>query len=293
MGSHVTDTQAPATLDKRAASRQVMRSTLFILQQLVTKDFKLKYRRSVLGVAWSVLNPLLMMAVMTLVFSNMFRFNIDHYPVYLILGTVLFSLMSDATSGAMSSIIEAAPLIKKVRVKKAVFPIEKVLFSLVNFALQLVAVAGVMLFFHFTSSAEDPFYLHSTMLMGIVLIVYVVIFSIGIGLILSALSVFFRDVMHLWGVIMTAWNYLTPIFWPQDLVQFTAGLPNPGLAQALVTVENFNPMYHYVVYFRDVMMYGTIPGLQENLICLGFSLVTLAVGILIFHKTQHKFILYI
>lgn len=293
MGSHVTDTQASSALDKRAASRQVMRSTLFILQQLVTKDFKLKYRRSVLGVVWSVLNPLLMMAVMTLVFSNMFRFNIDHYPLYLILGTVLFTLMSDATNGAMSSIIDAAPLIKKVRVKKAVFPIEKVLFSLVNFALSLVAVAGVMIFFHFTSSADDPFYLHSTMLMGIVLILYVVIFSIGIGLILSALSVFFRDVMHLWGVVMTAWNYLTPVFWPQDLVQFTAGLPNPALAQALVAVENFNPMYHYVVYFRDVMMYGTIPGLQENLICLAFALVTLGVGILIFHKTQHKFILYI
>ena len=290
----MTDTQASTTPASKAASRQVMRSTLFILQQLVTKDFKLKYRRSVLGVAWSVLNPLLMMAVMTLVFSNMFRFNIDHYPLYLILGTVLFTLMSDATCGAMSSIIDAAPLIKKVRVQKAVFPIEKVLFSLVNFALSLVAVAGVMLFFHFTSPADDPFYIHgTTMLMGIILVLYVVVFSVGIGLILSALSVFFRDVMHLWGVVMTAWNYLTPVFWPQNLVEFTAGMPNPGLAQALVAVENFNPMYHFVVYFRDVMMYGTIPGLQENLICLAFALGTLAVGILVFRKTQHKFILYI
>ena len=271
-----------------------MRSTLFILQQLVTKDFKLKYRRSVLGVVWSVLNPLLMMAVLTLVFSNMFRFNIDHYPLYLILGTVLFTLMSDATNGAMSSIIDASSLIKKVRVKKAVFPVEKVLFSLVNFALSLVAVAGVMLFFHFTAPADDPFYLHgSTMLLGLLLVLYVVVFSIGVGLILSSLSVFFRDVMHLWGVVMTAWNYLTPVFWPQDLVEFTAGLPNPGLAQALVTVENFNPMYHFVVYFRDVMMYGNVPGLQENLVCIAFALVTLGVGVLIFKKTQHKFILYI
>ena len=271
-----------------------MRSTLFILQQLVTKDFKLKYRRSVLGVVWSVLNPLLMMAVMTLVFSNMFRFNIDHYPLYLILGTVLFTLMSDATNGAMSSIIDASSLIKKVRVKKAVFPVEKVLFSLVNFALSLVAVAGVMLFFHFTSPPDDPFFLHGkVMLLGLLLVLYVVVFSIGVGLILSSLSVFFRDVMHLWGVVMTAWNYLTPVFWPQNLVEFTAGLPNPGLAQALVTVENFNPMYHFVVYFRDVMMYGNIPSLQENVICIAFALVTLGLGILIFKKTQHKFILYI
>ena len=86
-----------------AHARQVRKSTVFILQQLVGKDFKLKYRRSVLGMLWSVLNPLLMMAVMTLVFSNMFKFPIEHYPLYLILGTVLFSLMNDATSGAMSS----------------------------------------------------------------------------------------------------------------------------------------------------------------------------------------------
>ncbi len=279
---------------RRAAARQTRRSTLFILQQLVTKDFKLKYRRSVLGVLWSVLNPLLMMAVMTLVFSNMFRFDIDHFPLYLILGSVLFTLMSDATSGAMSSIIDAAPLIKKVRVEKAVFPVEKVLFSLVNFALSLVAVAGVMIFFHFTSPADDPFSVPwRTMPLALLLIVYVVVFSAGVGLILSSLSVFFRDVMHLWGVVMTAWNYLTPIFWPQNVAEFVQNMSNQGLGNALVAVENFNPMYHFVVYFRDVMMYGNVPGLQENLVCVAFALVTLAVGLLVFRKTQHKFILYI
>ncbi len=266
-------------------SGQVRRSTLFILQQLVTRDFKLKYRRSILGVVWSVLNPLLMMCVLTLVFTNMFRFPIENYPVYLILGMVLFNLMSDATGGAMGSIIQNAPLIKKVRIQKAVFPIEKVCFSVVNFGLSLIAVAIVMIFFRCAPTVS---------LVALpLLLLYVIMFSAGIGLALSALSVFFRDVMHLWDVLIMAWNYLTPIFWPQDLSAFLTGISNQWIAHALVIVEKFNPMYHYVVYFRDICMYATIPGLRENIICLGFALVSLAIGVIIFRKTQHKFILYI
>lgn len=273
--------QAVSTPSERDNSRQVLKSTLFILQQLVAKDFKLKYRRSILGVLWSVLNPLLMMAVLTLVFSNMFRFPIENYPVYLILGMTLFTLMSDGTGTAMSSIIDSSALLKKVRVKKWVFPVQKVVFALVNFAFSMVAVLCVMLFFRIAPSWS--------MFGGLLAILYVLVFSVGIGLLLSALSVFFRDVMHLWGVVVMAWNYLTPIFWPQDgLAQLDS-----GLSAALMTFERFNPMYHYVVYFRDCMMYGTMPGLGENLVCLGFALLALVAGLFVFHKLQHKFILYI
>ena len=101
------------------------------------------------------------------------------------------------------------------------------------------------------------------------------------------------DVMHLGGVVTTAWNYLTPVFWPQDLAQLAASMPNPQLLGALQAVEQFNPMYHYIVYFRDIFLYGTVPGLQENLVCLGFALAMLALGVLVFRKTQSKFILYI
>ncbi|MEE0169348.1 MAG: ABC transporter permease, partial [Eggerthellaceae bacterium] len=121
----------------------------FTIVSLVSKDFKLKYRRSVLGIAWSVLNPLLMMLVLAAVFSNILKFGdeIQNFPMYLILGNVLFSLMSDSTSSAMWSILESAPLIKKIRVSKMIFPIEKILFQLVNFTISLIAVVIVMLFF--------------------------------------------------------------------------------------------------------------------------------------------------
>ena len=131
----------PATFAKNEFEKDA-----FILRQLVTKDFKIKYRRSVLGVAWSVLNPLLMMVVMTAVFSYMFKFNIEHFPLYLILGNILFGLMSTATTTAMVSIVDSSSLIKKIRIEKAIFPLEKVLFAFVNFAFSLIAAVCVMIY---------------------------------------------------------------------------------------------------------------------------------------------------
>lgn len=246
----------------------------FILSTLVSKDFKLKYRRSFLGVLWSLLNPLLMMIVLSAVFSYMFRFSIEHYPVYLILGQTLFTLMNDSTTMGMNSIIEAAPLLKKIRVEKIIFPIEKVLFALVNFAVSLIAVVIVILFFQITPTAS--------MLLLPILLFYLLLFCIGLSLLLSSLAVFFRDMLHLWGVITTAWMYATPILYPLSL------LPD-FLQQAMVA----NPMYQYVSYFRDIMMNGIIPSVEANLVCLFMGIVTFLVGLVVFKKTQRKFILYI
>ncbi len=247
----------------------------FILFSLVSKDFKLKYRRSILGILWSILNPLLMMIVLSAVFSMFLRFgNIENYPLYLILGTVMFSLMQNSTNAAMWSIIEAAPLIKKVRVEKMIFPLEKAAFELVNFAISLVAVVMVMLFFQVWPTAN--------LLLMPVLLFYVLLFSSGIGLLLAALAVFFRDVCHLWGVVITAWTYATPIFYPVDLL-------DPWIRQAM----EFNPMYHYITYFRDIVMWNTHPGMTENLVCFGMAAITFLVGFLVFRKVESKFIFYV
>ncbi|WP_231897331.1 ABC transporter permease [Gordonibacter urolithinfaciens] len=164
-------------------SKTSLKRNWFILTSLVSKDFKLKYRRSVLGVAWSVLNPLLMMIVLAAVFSVVFRGTIEPFPVYLILGQTLFTFMSDATSGAMGSIIESAPLIKKIRINKMLFPLEKVMFALLNFAISLIAVAIVMVFFQVVPTFN--------ILLLPVLLAYLFMFSLGLGLLLAALSVFF------------------------------------------------------------------------------------------------------
>lgn len=262
-------------MSSESLSASSLKKSWFIVSSLVSKDFKLKYRRSVLGVLWSVLNPLLMMCVLAAVFTNVLKFgDVENYPMYLILGNVLFALMSDSTGSAMGSILESAPLIKKIRVSKMLFPIEKVLFTLVNFAISLIAVVIVMVFFRIAPTVDLVFLP--------LLLAYMLLFCSGLGLLLSALAVFFRDVCHLWGVVITAWTYATPLFYPVTLL--------PEWMQA---AEAFNPMYHYVCYFRDIVMYGTTPGLGENLICLGIALVTFAVGFAVFKVSEKKFILYV
>lgn len=246
----------------------------FILTSLVSKDFKLKYRRSALGVLWSVLNPLLMMIVLTAVFSTVFRFQIENFALYLILGQTLFGLMSDATSGAMSSIIDSASLIKKIRINKILFPLEKVAFALVNFVISLIAVVAVMVFFQVVPTLN--------LLFLPLLLLYVFAFSLGLGLLIAALSVFFRDVMHLWSVVLTAWTYATPLFYPIEI-----------LPDFLAPLTQFNPMYHYVTYFREIALWGMTPSLEQNLICIGFAAAALVLGYVVFRAKEKKFILYV
>lgn len=255
----------------------------FILKQLVTKDFKIKYRRSVLGVAWSVLNPLLMMVVMSIVFSTIFgqsrngSITPEMYPLYLIVGNITFSVMSESTNQALMSIIWASSLLKKVKVHRWVFPVQKVLFSLVNFSFSLVAVALVMLFFRVVPTWH--------LILLPVCLLLLMCFCMGLGMMLSALAVFFRDVMHLWTVVITAWMYLTPIFWTTDYISQMA-----HWIQVLVVL---NPMYNYLQFMRDIFLFNTVPSALTFGLCVAWAVLALAIGYTEFHKTEHKFILYI
>lgn len=256
---------------------------IFILKQLVGKDFKIKYRRSFLGVAWSVLNPLLMMIVMAIVFTTIFAQGRNGsvtpkmYPLYLIVGNVTFAVMSDSTSQALSSIIQASSLLKKVKVHRFVFPVQKVLFSLVNFAFSLIAVAIVMLWFHVVPTWH--------LLLLPVCLILLMFFCMGVGLLLSAATVFFRDVMHLWSVVLTAWTYFTPIFWTTDYI-----LKMPHILRVLMYA---NPMYNYLQFMREIFLFQTCPTPLEFGLCVAWAVIAMAIGYTVFHKNEHKFILYI
>ena len=262
-----------------AVAKTALNKDLLILRQLVTKDFKLKYRRSVLGVLWSVLNPLLMMVVMSVVFSFLFSSNIENYPLYLIVGNITFSFMSDSTSAALTSFIAAAPLLKKVKVDKFVFPVQKVLFALVNFAFSLIAVAIVMLWYRVVPSWH--------LILLPVCLVFLMLFCAGIGLLIGSLAVFFRDVIHLWGVVLTAWSYITPCFWDFQM------LIDRGAPAWVIRIIKANPMYGYLSFMRDILLYRQSPTLGIFIACVVWALIALAVGVLVFRRTQHKFILYI
>ena len=277
--SGVKEMVAPGELGSVHSNNRIAKDR-FILQQLVSKDFKLKYRRSFLGVLWSVLNPLLMMIIMSFVFSYMFKSTVENYPLYLIVGNITFTLMSDATNGGLGSIIGAASLLKKVKVDRWVFPVQKVLSAVVNFAFSLIAVVVVMLWYRVV-----PTWHILWMFVGLLLLM---LFCIGISLFIGALAVFFRDMMHLWGVLLTAWTYLTPIFW--DLSLLTT---NPSVPHYVIWVVKANPMYNYLDIMRCAIVYQTSPSGTVLLIAAISSLVSIVLGLLVFRRTQHKFILYI
>lgn len=246
----------------------------WLLKELVARDLKIKYRKSVLGYLWSILNPLLMMTILTLVFSNMFRFDIENYPVYLLTGQLMFTFFSESTNMAMNSILSGAALIKKVYLSKYIFPISRVISSFTTMIFSLFALLIVMLV------TDSEF--HITIIILPLVLIYVFIFSIGISLILSTIIVFFRDTQYLYGVLLTALNYLTPIFYPVNI-----------LPDWLKEIMVFNPMYNFIEMFRNIMIYGRWPEVTEHCICILFAVGALMLGIYIFKKKQNDFILYI
>ncbi len=263
-----------------------------LLGNLAGKDFKIKYRRSVLGIIWSILNPLLTMLVLTAVFGLMFGMRggegIGDFAVYYIVGAAIWNFFSEATSLSLTSVIYAAPLIRKVYVPKYIFPLEKCLFSLINFAFSLIAVSLVMAIrFGKIADMFNPL----TLLMIPLPVFYCFLFVVGMSLILSAISVYFEDIIHLYSVVLTLWMYLTPLIYPLDFVENAA--KSSVLGQIALPIIKYNPMTQYIQYFRDIVIYGRVPGLVSNIICLAYGVVVLCIGIFTFNKLQKKFILHI
>ena len=245
-----------------------------LLALMVKRDFVTRYRRSVLGILWSMLNPLLTMTVLVIVFSFLFRFQIPHFPVYVFSGQIIFGMFSESTNQAMGSIIANAGIIKKIYVPKYIFPVTKVVSCVVNF----IFVFGAFLLVTLVTRAP----LHWTLILVPIPLFYVFLFSLGMGLLLSSLAVFFRDLQYLYGVAITAWMFFTPIMYPVSI-----------LPERVYHLMHLNPLFHYVNYFRALALDGVIPGLWENVICLGFALFALGVGIYATMANKDKYILYV
>ena len=246
-----------------------------LIHQLVLKDIKLKYRRSYLGYVWSILNPLLMMAVLVVVFSNLFKFDIPNFAVYLLTGQVIFGFFAEATSMAVNSITGNAALLKKTYVPQYIFTLSKVTSSLVNLLFSMIALVLVMIFTQVNVTWN--------ILLFPIMILQVYVFCLGLSLLLASMAVFFRDIQYLWGVFISIWMYLTPIIYPVSII------PN----EYRWAYENFNPMYSYVQQFREVILNGNT--LPIDLLLQGsiWAIVVFLIGTLIFKKKQDQFILFI
>ena len=232
-----------------------------LLEELVARDVKIKYRRSVLGVLWTLLNPLFMMIILSVVFSNLFKFDVENYSLYILSGQVVFNFFSGATTDAMSAIFGNASLIKKVYVPKYLFVVSRVFSSFIN----LLA-----------SRAE----LHWTVLLVPIPMLLLVVFSLGVGLVLSAITVKFRDIMHLYTVFTTALLYLTPVIYPMSI-----------LPSWLYKIVMLNPLTPMLMMFRNVMINNTLIDIPTLLITLVETIAMFLIGLYVFYKNQDDFIL--
>ena len=253
-----------------------LKKYMFLLQQLVSRDFKVKYKRSILGVVWSLLYPLLTMAVMAIVFSNVFKFSTPgvSYLAYLLSGLVMFNYFSEASNLAMSSVVANFSLLNKIYIPKYIFPLSKCLFVGINFLLTLIPLY-VVLFATGTGINIYHIFLPYAFLC-------LFMFTLGMGFILSAVSVFLRDMFYIYGIIVMMWTYLTPIMYDIKMI-----------SEELQPWLKLNPLYHYINFAREIILYGRIPQPFTWTICLLSSVAVLLIGVIVFKKTQDKFIYYV
>lgn len=255
----------------------------FLMKQLISRDFKVKYKRSVLGVLWSILQPILMMTVMAIVFSQMFKFKVDgiNYLVYLMTGIIMFNYFSEASSNAMTSVVVNFSLINKVYIPKYIFPVSKCLFVGINFLLTLIPWFIIILL-SYVGLGDITCHIN----IWYVLIPYVFLclfmFTLGIGLIVSCVSVFLRDMFYIYGIILTIWNYLTPVFYSIQI-----------LPENLQRFFKFNPLYIYITGVRSIVLSGSRPSFVQMGLMFIIGLFTLIIGLFIFKKKQDKFIYYV
>ena len=248
-----------------------------LIWELVRRDLKLKYRRSFLGYLWSVLNPLLIMLVLTAVFSLMFSKQIENYPVYLLTGRMLHDFLKTSTTSGMKSISKNASLLKKVYVPKYIFTLSQITSCMVDFILSLGALFIVMI------ATRAPF--SWTMLLMPFVIVQIYIFCCGLGFFLAQLCVFFKDIQYIYSAVTTAWFYLTPIIYPISRLDKQASL------QYVVT--HLNPLYFYVSQFRSLVYSGELPHTGDVVRGCVTAFIMLVIGVYTFQRSKDKFILYI
>lgn len=248
----------------------------FLLSQLVSRDFKVKYKRSVLGIIWSLLYPVLNMAVLALVFSKMFKFSTPgvNYLVYVLSGLVMFNYFSEASNLAMSSVVANFSLLNKIYIPKYIFPLSKCLFVGINFLLTLIPLYLVIFL---TGTGINIYHLILPFAF-----ICLFVFTLGFGLIISTISVFLRDMFYIYGIVITLWTYLTPIMYDISMI-----------SEKLQVFFKLNPLYHYITFIREIILYHRMPSGLSFAICGISALVVLVIGLIVFKKNQDKFIYYV
>lgn len=245
-----------------------------LLWEFVKKDIKLKYRNSFLGIIWSMLNPLLIMVVLTFIFSNLFKNKIPNFPVYCLSGRLIYDFFAQATNQSMNSITSKSSLIKKIYVPKYLYPLSRVISSFIIFLISLVPLILIMIVTKVQFTKMTLLILYP--------LVCLFFISLGVGLVLATINVFFRDMQHLYSVVLLVIMYASAIFYSADII-------NPQY----VAILNLNPILPVIQVFRDCILTGQITATYSWLLCAMYAIVSVIIGMIMFYKNQDKFILHI
>ena len=253
---------------------QKMKKYQFLFEELVKRDFKKKYKRTVLGMAWSVLSPLLSLLVMRLVFTQFFGRNTPHYTIYLFCGNLVFSYFNESTTQGMSSLMANASIFTKVNVPKYLFLMSKNVQTLINFGVTLCVFVLFCVLDGITFTWRWVLLLYPIFML--------LFFNIGVGLVLSALFVFFRDIQYLWTVFVQLLMYMSAIFYTID-----------GYSPMVQNLFLINPIYLFIRYFRKIVIDMAIPSVWFHLLIGGYTVVVLALGCWMYKKYNHRFLYYV
>jgi ABC-type polysaccharide/polyol phosphate export permease len=253
--------------------RQILRYRDLVLT-LVARELKVRYRRSVLGFVWTMLQPLLMMLVFYVVFNNIFRFNEPDYPIYAFAGILFWNFFSQCIVASMNSLRGNAPLLQKLPVPKIVFPLATVISGVVNLLFALVPMIALLLWVRHGLSWA--------LLFLPVAILLAALFTLGAGLLLSPLAVFFSDIVELVGVLLTVLMYLTPIFYPMQIIP-----------QRIRWLVKYNPIRSILEIFRDPLHYGKVPPLEHILVSVGIAAIALVLGAIAFRRSSDRIPFYV
>lgn len=247
----------------------------YLLIELVKKDIKLKYRRSYLGILWTLIEPLLTMMVLTLVFGTFFGNNDEQYPVYILSGRLLYSFFSSATKSGLKSVSGNSSMIKKVYVPKYIYVLSAVVSNFITFLISLVVLVGVGAVLH----VKPTIYL----VQAIIPLLILFLMTMGIGMILATLNVFFRDIEYIWSVFTMLIMYASAIFYQPDRIINTGN----------GWIFNVNPVYMCIANFRNAVLNGTAINMQYCGVSALVAVVLFVLGAVLFYKQQDKFILYV
>lgn len=240
----------------------------FVIHQLVSREIKRKYTRSYLGILWSVLNPLMSMAVISMIFRTMFR-RVENYSIYFLTGNIIWQLFTGATNSAMAALVDNKSLLIKVKLPKVIFPLARVGAAFVNFLYTFVAYLLMLAVFRVRPSV--------TMLFFPVITLFLLLFCTGISYLLSIIYVFFGDIKHLYSVLLTLWMYCSAIFYPIDS---TPEMVQRGIAE--------NPVYNYIACARNCMIYQTWPSAGELMRMAFWGIGCYLVGRMVFIRLQNR-----